>query len=138
MGLLRMQLYLVLIFYNLITRVNWPKYLLHYESCELNESVYVSLQKRNQIEFRCESKISNDLGSWINDYFWNPSRCNYEFNKAGKIDKYLDIRKCLCEKRLFNKLGLTYEDEVLNTAETLTIKLLIFESNCFIHTLFHC
>ena len=34
------------------------------------------------------------------------------------IDKLLDIKSCPCEKRLFGKLALAYEDEMLNTTET--------------------
>ena len=45
--------------------------------------------------------------------------CNCECNKAFKIDKYLDITNCSCEKGLFGKLGLACEDEILNTNETL-------------------
>ena len=41
-----------------------------------------------------------------------------ESNKACKIDEYLDIRNCSCEKRLFGKLALACEDEILNTNET--------------------
>ena len=42
----------------------------------------------------------------------------YQSNKACKIDEYLDIRNCSCEKRLFSKLALACEDEILNTNET--------------------
>ena len=46
---------------------------------------------------------------------WNSSTA---FNKAFKIDEYLDNKKCSCKKRLFDKLVLTYEDQMLNTTET--------------------
>ena len=49
---------------------------------------------------------------------WNPSTCDCECNKTCKIDEYLDIRNCSCEKRLFGKLVLVCEDEMLNTTET--------------------
>ena len=30
--------------------------------------------------------------------------CDCEYNKACKIDEYLDIKNCSCEKRLIGKL----------------------------------
>ena len=44
--------------------------------------------------------------------------CDCECNKACKIDEYLNIKKCSCEKRLFGKLASACEDEILNTIET--------------------
>ena len=32
-----------------------------------------------------------------------------------KIDKYSDIKNCSCVKRLFGKLALSWEDDILNT-----------------------
>ena len=32
--------------------------------------------------------------------------------------KYLDIKNCSCEKRLFGKLVTACEDQILNTTET--------------------
>ena len=37
---------------------------------------------------------------------WNPRMCDWECNKACKIDKYLDITSCSCEKRFFDKIVL--------------------------------
>ena len=51
---------------------------------------------------------------------WNPSTCDCECNKACKIDGYLDIKKCLCKKRLFRKLVLVCEDKILNITKTST------------------
>ena len=48
---------------------------------------------------------------------WNPSTWNRECNKTSNIDKYLDIKNCSCRKRLFGKLVLSREDEILNTTE---------------------
>ena len=50
---------------------------------------------------------------------WNSSTCDCESNKACKIDEYLNIRTCSCEKRLIGKLVLECEDEILNIIETL-------------------
>ena len=43
---------------------------------------------------------------------WNPSTYDSESNKACKIEKYLDIKNCLCKKRPFGKLVLAYKDEI--------------------------
>ena len=50
---------------------------------------------------------------------WNPSTCDCECNKACKIDEYLDIKNCSCEKNLIGKLLLECEDEILNSTRTL-------------------
>ena len=49
---------------------------------------------------------------------WSPCTCHCEWNKAFKIDEYLDNKKFPCKKPSFDKLVLTYEDETLNTTET--------------------
>ena len=49
---------------------------------------------------------------------WNPSICDYEYNKACKFVEYLDIKNCSCEKCLIRELELECEDEILNTTET--------------------
>ena len=33
----------------------------------------------------------------------NSSKCDCECNKAYKIDEYLNIKNCSCEKRLYGK-----------------------------------
>ena len=50
---------------------------------------------------------------------WNPSTCVCECNKACKIDEYLDIKNCSCEKNLIGKLLLECEEEILNSTRTL-------------------
>ena len=66
---------------------------------------------------------------------WNPSTCDYECNKACKIDEYSYIKKCSCEKRLIGKRVLTCEDEMLNTIETSldNKKEPCHKDNCLIH-----
>ena len=52
-----------------------------------------------------------------------------------KVNKYLDIKNYFWEKRLVRKLVLECEDEILNTAKTLTIKKVSCgKSKCLIHT----
>ena len=77
------------------------------------------------------------LGSCKNHYMWNPSKCGSEFNKACKIDEYLDIKNCSCKRHLNDKLVWGCKDETLNTTETLLKdeKVACSESNCLIHTI---
>ena len=49
----------------------------------------------------------------------NPGTCDDEWNKACKIDEYLDIKNCSCVKRLIGKFVLECEDEILNATENL-------------------
>ena len=72
----------------------------------------------------------------IYDYICSPSTRDCDFNKTCKINKYLDIKSCSCEKNLFDKLILTCEDEILSTTETsLDNKIAICENNCALLTL---
>ena len=50
---------------------------------------------------------------------WNSAICDYESDKASKIDEYLDIKNFSCKKGLFGKLLIACEDEILNTSKTL-------------------
>ena len=43
---------------------------------------------------------------------WKPRTCDCKCNKARKVDEYLDIKNCLCEKRLIGKLVLASIDEI--------------------------
>ena len=89
--------------------------------CGLIESVCNTLQKYNHDEFQCDCKELNGWGSCIDDYIWNSSTGNFECSSACKIDGYLDMfrKNYSCEKRLFDKLVLMCEDEILNATETL-------------------
>ena len=54
-------------------------------------------------------KELDDWGFYKDYYMWNPSTCDCECNKTCKIEKYLDVKNCSCEKRLFDKLVLACE-----------------------------
>ena len=88
--------------------VNETKFLVHHKSCEckcgFDESGCSSKQKWNQDKCRCECKGLYDWSSSKDNQLWNISTCNYKCKKACKIDKYLDTKSCLFEKRLFDKL----------------------------------
>ena len=110
--------------FNLVSGVNETRFLVQHKSCEctcrLNESVCNLKQKWNHNECRCECKELDDWSSRKNDDMWNRSTYECECNKAFKIDGYLDIKNCSCEKHLIGKLVLKYEDEILHTTVTLT------------------
>ena len=93
------------------------KYIVRHESfkckCRSNQSVCNSKQKYNHEEYWSEWKELDQ-----DDYMWNPRKCDCEWNKACKIDEYLDIKNCSCEKRLIGKLVLACEGEISNTTET--------------------
>ena len=59
---------------------------------------------------------------------------NYVACVACKIDKYLDIKNCSCEKRLIDKLVSLCEDGILNTTEASLNKKVTHEKyNYLIH-----
>ena len=87
--------------------------------CGLNENVFNSKQMLNCGKWWCECKELDFRSSCKNGCRGNPIACNCECSKASKIVEYLDIKKCSCKKRLFSELVLAWEDEVLNTTETM-------------------
>ena len=68
---------------------------------------------------------------------WKPRAFDCECNEACKIDEYLDIKNCSCEKRVIGKLVLACESETLNViAASLDDKRVTCEeSNCIIYTI---
>ena len=92
---------------------------------EVNEIRF--LVKHEQVECKCgfnksacnsKQEWDHDPYSCKNDQIWNPSMCDCECCKTCKTDEYLDIKNCSCKKRLFGKLELVCDDEILNTTET--------------------
>ena len=67
----------------------------------MNESVCNSKQKWNHDECPCECKEWDNWSSCKDGYMLNPSKCDCECNKACKINEYLDIKFCSCEKSNF-------------------------------------
>ena len=127
--------------FNLITEVNEAKFLVQHElfecKCRSNEIACDSKQKWNHNECRCECKELDGWGTCEKGYIWNPSACDFVYNKACKIHKYLDTKKCFCEKHLIVKWVLVCEAELLNTTKNL-INDKIAESaknNCFVYTI---
>ena len=87
---------------------NETKFIVHHKSCEckcgLDETVCNSKQSWNQDKCRCECNEFYDWSSSKGNHVWIISTCNYKCNRACKIDEYLDIKSCLFEKCLFDKL----------------------------------
>ena len=64
-----------------------------------------------------------------------PSTCNFQYINGCKIDEGLNIKICSCIKRLFGKLVLACEDEIINTTGTLfDDEKVTKKNNCLIHT----
>ena len=107
--------------------VNETRFLVQHESCSfegncgLNDNVCNSKEKWNHSGCRYECKELDYWSYCKDDYVWNPSTSDSECNKTYKIDGCLDIKKCFCKKRLFGKLVLACQDEILNTTENATL-----------------
>ena len=37
-------------------------------------------------------------------FIWNPSNCEYEFDRLCDVGEYLDYKSCKCRKRLVDRL----------------------------------
>ena len=59
--------------------------------CWLNEIMCNSKQIWNHDKCCYEPKELRDWSSFKDHNMWNPSTCDCKCNRAGKIDKYLDI-----------------------------------------------
>ena len=71
-------------------------------------------------------------------FFWNPSNCECEYDKACDVGEYLDYENCKCRKKLVDKLV----DECTETVEEVKLaKITLTEnensykcSSCTVHT----
>ena len=86
--------------FHLMSGVNETKFLVKPESweckCRFDESICIKRKKWNHNE----CKKLDDWGFCKNDYMWNPTKHDYECNKACRINEYLDIKNCSYETRL--------------------------------------
>ena len=103
------------------------------ENVDLMKEYVIQSKNGIIINFSVSEKELDDWRSCEKGYIWNPSRCDCECNKATKLDEYLDIKNCSCEKCLSGKLALECEDEILSTSDTLPNdkKVTYEKSNCF-------
>ena len=89
---------------NLISSVNETKFLYQHESseckCRLNK---IMKQKWNHNEFRCKKVKHSTIGALVKMITYGIlARMVVKINHA-KIDEYLDIKNCSCEKCLISK-----------------------------------
>ena len=70
-------------------------------------------------------------------YKWNPSIYDSKCDEACEMDEYLGIKNCSCEKRLFGKLVIACEDEILNATKTSLVNKrgTPEKNNCLIYTI---
>ena len=68
---------------------------------------------------------------------WSTSTCHCKCNKVGKIDEYLDIKNCSCEKRLIVRFVLACVHEILNKPGTSLDdeKVICEKHNCLFNTI---
>ena len=94
------------------------------------------MQKWNHDKCWCDCKELRACDSCIDDYIWNPTMWDREWNKACKTTEHLNIGNCSREERLLDKLVLICEDEILIITETSLNKKVTCERNyCLIHTI---
>ena len=55
-------------------------------------------------ECRCECKELIDKGICDEEFIWNTSNCECEYDKSCDVGEYLDYENCKCRKRLVRKL----------------------------------
>ena len=72
--------------------------------CKLGLSVCNPNQKWNHDKFRCEYMELDDWNSYEDDCMWNSNMYDCESNKTCKIDEYLHIKNCSCQKPLIDKI----------------------------------
>ena len=58
--------------------------------CKFGGNVCNNKQRSNKNKRRCECKVLNDKGVCDKGFFWNPSNCERECDKACDIGQYLD------------------------------------------------
>ena len=72
--------------------------------CSLDGSACNNKQKWNGDKCRCERKVLIDKGLCNKWFIWNPSNCEFEFDKSCGAGEYLDYENCRCRKKLVDKL----------------------------------
>ena len=77
------------------------------------------------MECRCECKDLIDKGLFDKLFFWNPSNCECECDKACDIGEYLDYENCKCRKKLVDKLV----DECTETVEEVKLAKITLAEN---------
>ena len=66
-----------------------------------------------------------DKGVCDKGFFWNPSNCECECDKARDVGEYLDYENCKCRKKLVGKLV----DECTETVEEVKLAKITLAEN---------
>ena len=73
--------------------------------CRRDPSVCNNKQRWNEDKCRCECKELIYKGMCDKGFIWNPSNCEYEFDKPCDIGEYLDYKNYKCRNKLVEKLA---------------------------------
>ena len=94
--------------------------------CSLDASACNNKQRWNEDKCRRERKMLIDKGVCNKWFIWNPSNCEFEFDKSCDVREYLDYENCRCGKMLVDKL---VEECTENIDETKIAEITLFEHN---------
>ena len=50
---------------------------------------------------------------WDKRFIWNPSDCEFQYDKSCDVREYLDYENCNCRKRLVDKLVEEYAEKIV-------------------------
>ena len=75
----------------------------------MNVKIFILISRTNEaryIEWHETCKCKCECGKRIccNEFNWNPSNCECEYDKSFDVGEYLDYQNCKCWKRLVDKL----------------------------------
>ena len=89
--------------FNLMTLTNETRHIKWHETCKcicrLDKIICNSKQRWNKDKCRCECKELIDKG-----FIFNPSNCEYEYDKSCGISEYLDYSNCKRRKKFVDPL----------------------------------
>ena len=125
--------------------------------CRLDASAWNNKKRWNENKCRCECKEFIDKGICDEGFIWKPSNCECKCDKSCGVGEYLDYEKCICRKKLVDKLveectenveevklaKITLaEDEIKHKCSSCTLYIvlfsIIFTTNFGIGTCFVC
>ena len=94
--------------FNLMSRTNETRFIECHETykceCKFGENLCNNKQRWNKDKCICKCKELINKGVCDKMFIWNPSNCEYEFDKACDVGEYLDNENCKCRKKLVDKL----------------------------------
>ena len=69
-----------------------------------NETRYIEWHETCNYKCRCECKELTGKIICDEEFIWNHSNCECEYDKSCDVGEYLDYENSKCRKRLFDKL----------------------------------